>query len=252
METKATLEGLKKIIFFPFQAADWGMKALIGSVLAFANYIIPLIPWLPLLGYAGQISRQVATSEDDPRLPEWDEWGRFFADGLKILGAGLIYQLPAIFIVVLGTVLMVTGILFPMDSPVSDAGSFLFVVIYLGGLILVYLGLIIMFALAVLISPALAHMLVKGEFRAAFALGEWWPLFKANWGAFLLAPLLVYTLNIGITLVSYLLFASLVLCLVAPFFAAFGTYFTTVVYFALIGVAYRDSLQRQTTTLKMA
>lgn len=250
METKATLEGLKKVIFFPFQAAGWGTKALIGSALAFANYLIPLVPWLPLLGYAGQISRQVATSEEDPRLPEWDEWNNFFADGLKILGAGLIYQLPAILLLGLGVILILVSVLIPSGNFSDDTSLLIFGVGYIGGLTLLYLGMIVIVALTIFMSPALAHMLVKGEFRAAFAIGEWWPLFKNNWSAFLLTPLLVYTLNIGITLLSYLLYASLVLCLVAPFFVAFGIYFTTVVYFALIGIAYRDSLQRQTTAIE--
>ncbi|MDW8228184.1 MAG: DUF4013 domain-containing protein [Anaerolineales bacterium] len=220
------------------------MKAVIGSALAFANYILPLIPSIPLLGYAGQITRRVTTSDEDPSLGEWDDWGRFFSEGLKIVGAVFLYELPALLLVALSVTLMVLGVFLPLESSSEDALFLAFMLIYLAGLFLFYFGLVLTFVLAIFMAPALAHMLYTGEFRSAFAIREWWPIFKANWVGFALAPVLVYTLNILITMIGYLLYFSIILCFAFPFLAAFGIYLTITIYFALIAVAYRDSLAK--------
>jgi hypothetical protein len=91
MASTASLEGVKKTIFFPFKGKSWGVKLLIGSALNLANYIIPLLPLIPVYGYAGQIARRVILQDEDPEMPEWSDWGLFFSDGIKLLGAAAIY-----------------------------------------------------------------------------------------------------------------------------------------------------------------
>lgn len=43
MASTASLEGVKKAVFFPFKGKGWGVKMLIGSALVFANFIIPIV-----------------------------------------------------------------------------------------------------------------------------------------------------------------------------------------------------------------
>jgi hypothetical protein len=109
MASTASLEGVKKTIFFPFKGKGWGGKLLLGSALNLANYIIPILPLIPVYGYAGQIARRVILQDEDPEMSEWNDWGLFFSDGIKILGATAIYSFPGILIMLIGYLVMFAG-----------------------------------------------------------------------------------------------------------------------------------------------
>ena len=97
-----SFEGVKKAVFFPFRGEKWGFKVLIGSALTFGSFIIPIIPMLPVFGYFGQIMKGIIVQEQDPEMPAWNDWGTLFLDGLKLLGAVIIYLLPALILVIGG------------------------------------------------------------------------------------------------------------------------------------------------------
>ena len=70
---------VNKAFTFVFDDERWITKVLIGSVLLFFSFLI--VPVFFFAGYMIQIVRTVMDGLEDP-LPEWEEWGRLFKDGL--------------------------------------------------------------------------------------------------------------------------------------------------------------------------
>lgn len=68
----------------------WMNKLMIGVLLSFVPFLN-----FAVYGYSIQIARNVANDEVRP-LPEWDDLGKLFMDGLRMVGVYLVYMLPAI------------------------------------------------------------------------------------------------------------------------------------------------------------
>ncbi len=252
MSSTATLEGVKKIILFPFQGRKWGLKLLIGSALSLAGCILPILPLLPVMGYAGQVARRVINQEEDPQLPEWKDWGLLFSDGIKLFGAILLYLLPGILITIAGAIILLAGYsllwfdpgLFAISKSYSTGLLFAGMAGSLIGMLASILGMLLYLASLLFLSPALSHMIFRDEFSAAFRVREWWPVFKVNLGGFILAMVLllgVYAISI---LAIYVLYFSIILCFLVPFAMIFTTFLLVVLHFSLSAVAYRDGMSK--------
>jgi hypothetical protein len=68
MSDRPTLSFLKPLFTFPFRGPNWRNHFLIGMLLFFANFVIPVLPGILLIGYTLQITRQ-AIAGRDLRLP---------------------------------------------------------------------------------------------------------------------------------------------------------------------------------------
>jgi len=81
-----------KSFTFVFDDPDWLKKILIGG----------LITMIPIVNFAamGYVAELVRTIRDEPNapLPEWDNFGGYFSDGLKLLVAFIVYSLPLLLI----------------------------------------------------------------------------------------------------------------------------------------------------------
>jgi hypothetical protein len=141
---------------FPLEDDERVEKFLIGTLLAlFSGFLIPL---LPLYGYLLNVAE--GGMEDATDLPAFAEWESLFVDGIKALVILLIYQLPALLVVILsGVVLFALGVgggeqLVPVGIAVFVVGLLVSVLV---GIVFNYLGIV-----AVL---GFAH---EREFGAAF------------------------------------------------------------------------------------
>ena len=63
---------LNQALTFPFKGAEARKYFLIGCGVALAGFIIPVVPYLALLGYAARIAKQIFNSES----PRHDRMGR--------------------------------------------------------------------------------------------------------------------------------------------------------------------------------
>ncbi|KAF0107014.1 MAG: hypothetical protein FD146_2124 [Anaerolineaceae bacterium] len=251
MTSTVSLEGVKKAVFFPFQGKGWGTKLLIGSALGLANYIIPIVPLIPLYGYAGQIAKRVLIQDEDPELPDWNDWGALFSDGIRIFGATIIYMLPGLLLTFGGYFLMFgMNFAFMLDpsfanSPEAIApfllGSMAGVFI---GMLVMMLGMFLMFVTGLFLPPALGHLIAKGQFAAAFRVKEWWAVFRANFSGYLLMFALTYGINMILVWVVYLFYFTVVLCFVMPFAMAAATFLMSAIHFSLLAVTYRDGARK--------
>ncbi|MBN1978553.1 MAG: DUF4013 domain-containing protein [Anaerolineae bacterium] len=74
-----------------FKDEEWIKKVLLGIVLS----IVPIFGQLALTGYIIVVIRNVKANDPRP-LPDWNEIGQYFMDGLKLFVVSLIYSLPAL------------------------------------------------------------------------------------------------------------------------------------------------------------
>src|SRR5690606_36714485 len=96
----------------------------------------------------------------------------------------------------------------------------------------------------VLTLAALAHVLVSRETGAVQAVHEWWAIFRANLGGFLVIFAIIYGIALAAGLVMQAMMATLVLiCALSPFWMGLVLYLSFITD-QLYGCAYRDGVQR--------
>ena len=250
-QNRAT-SNLKDSLFYPFSDSDWKRKLVIASVIAFFGVVIPLIiPIILLVGYCKRIMRRIIQEGEDPFLPEWDDWGNLFANGVGLFGVGLIYSLPSIVLFVAGYGLMMSvpfiaeyveasGNSLPYDFDLFFlAGTF-------GGMAIFGVSMLASIITGVMMPPALAHAVAKDEFSAAFRVREWWPIFRTNLTGFLFSYVILMGTWFAANFVMQFLYMTLVLCCLVPFAWSAATAVVMVVSSAMFAQAYREGVQNLT------
>ena len=76
---------------FLFDDPRWLPKVLIGGAFFLLATLFVGIPFL--LGYVAKLIRNVIAGDPRP-LPEWDDLGELFSEGLLLLCVGLVYMVP--------------------------------------------------------------------------------------------------------------------------------------------------------------
>jgi hypothetical protein len=249
MASTVSLEGLKKAVFFPFNGKDWFSKMAIGAALGFGYFLI--VPIIPLVGYFGRIMKRVIVDDEDPALPEWNDWGGLFLDGLKFIGISLIFILPAMIIIFVGyAVFMVMdfSMAFSVQGWSSSYGSpptfLLYFVGMFVGLIIMWIGSFLSIFTAILLPPALGNMVARSNFGAAFHFSEWWPALKANFTGYLLVIALAAGLYTLLAVGVMVLYASVILCFLLPFAFGLILFILGSIVYSLYGVTYRDAVRK--------
>jgi hypothetical protein len=249
MASTISLESLKKVVFFPFQGKDWLSKVAIGAAMGFGYFLV--IPTIPLVGYFGRIMKRIIVDDEDPTLPAWDDWGGLFLDGLKFIGAGIIFMLPAMVIMFVGY-----GVFMVMDFSMAFSAQswsysygnpptfLLFVIGMFVGMIIMWIGSFLSIFTAILLPPALGNMVAKGNFGAAFHFNEWWPAFKANFTGYLLVLALVAGIYMLMLTAVMILYATVIFCFLLPFAIGLVLFLLGAIVFSLYGVTYRDAVRK--------
>jgi hypothetical protein len=254
MTNSFTSDDLMALAKFPFKDPRWQTKFLIGSLLILAGYFIPIIPGIFLYGYAFQIMRRIIVEKGEPYLPEWDDWGKFFTDGGKLIGAVFIYSLPLLVLMCGGY-----GLFFALNlgtaaiSSDPEAASPAMVVLPLAGagimLISLTIGMILALLLGMLLPVAIGHLVATNDFAAAFRVREWWPIFKANWSGYLISYALLLGFWMVFSFAIQLLVFTVILCCLVPFIMIFITMYLTVIGSVLFGQAYRAGVEQLASPL---
>ncbi len=192
---------------------EWVKKLLIGGAFALACMILVGVPFV--LGYFSRTLRNVAAGTR-PELPEWDDLGGLFEEGLRLTAVYLVYTLGvmALLALVAGVVLVPVFVASSGGHGPSDALAGLGAL----GIVALY-GLIMLLslAMALYLPAALARSALRGSIGDGFAWRENLAFIKANLA------------NYALTLVSYLLAGFLaqfgiLLCCVGVFPVAFWSY----------------------------
>ncbi|HYM60240.1 MAG TPA: DUF4013 domain-containing protein [Thermoanaerobaculia bacterium] len=192
-----------KCFAYVFEDPRWLNKVLIGGLWYLAMFVLIGIPFV--LGYYARVIRNVIAESPAP-LPEWDDLGEFFSEGLRLFAAGIAYAIPMV-IVYAG--LYIPGILASAsdsESARNIGGGFMACGMCLGFPIALVIGL--------LAPVAMLRVVVTGRIGAAFEFGQIWAFVRGNFINYLLAIVVHFVAN----------FASqfgLILCLIGIVFTAF-------------------------------
>ena len=197
-----TLDFGRAFQFF-FEDPDWVKKLLIGGLFQILAMILVGVPFV--FGYALRVVKR--TAQGDPRpLPEWDDLGGIFSEGLRGFGLYLVLFVGAMLLPgALGCVLaLMGGALSSASRGDSDAGGAL---IGMGIMMVYMLALVVGLIVAVYLPAAMARMVMYDRFSAGFEFAENIAFIKRNAVNYLLMiALYVVTSVIG-------QFAILLLCI---------------------------------------
>jgi len=186
---------------YMFQDENWIKKILIGGVVL----LIPIVNFAAI-GYLIQIIRNVRAGQPLP-LPEWDEFGKYFVDGLWIFLIFLVWSIP---IIVVGCLYGIgTAALAENDDLASAIGLIsicFWCVMVLWGLVLAA------------VSPAILIRFAEvGEFMAGFRFSEITSIITANVGSYIIVILLIWV-------ASFIASFGVILCVVGVIFTQFWSY----------------------------
>jgi hypothetical protein len=241
-----TTESLQALFAFPLRDPNWKTKLLIGVLLVVVGMFIPIVPLFVLGGYCAQIMRRMIVEGGDPYLPEWDDWGRLLTDGLRVYGAGFVLMLPLGLLFLLGYGLLISPAFLAAWMDAAEAEAQAPVLIFpmflgtLGGMAVFGIAMLLVFVASALLPPAIAHVVAKNEFTAAFRFSEWWRIFRANLGGFLIAYGLVMGLYIILGFALQIVSMTIVLCCVLPILSAAVGVYVMLIANVLFAQAYRE------------
>lgn len=194
---------------------NWMKKLGIGV-------LVSLVPFLNFaaLGYQVQISRNVAKGEKRP-LPNWDNLGDLFLDGLRVIGAMFVYMLPMLFLyglAMLFAVISLDSAAFAETSSGSAQPIPTAFITMLGVMLLCSTPYtLLIWLLWPLLSIQIAR---KKKFSACFDFKEMWQLVRQDWVNYLL----VVGIYLGLTMAAS--FVVMPVALVLIFIPCLGIFAT--------------------------
>lgn len=144
-----------------YPSSDW-KKVIILGVLMIASFVI--IPIFLVMGYGFRALKASIAGFDE--LPEFDEWGEMFVDGLKVFVVQIAYMIVPLIIIFAGT--------FGSLAMISPSGTITDPTVFtglIGGTVII--GVILAIILGLIETIAIAHMAYNdSELGAAFRFGE--------------------------------------------------------------------------------
>jgi hypothetical protein len=193
---------------------DWIKKVLIGGLFMLLTGL--LVGAFFVAGYGVRLLRRSAHGEPHP-MPEWDDLGGIFGDGLRPVGLYMAYALP-VMIVPMACIFVMALVTAGLSSQGSRGPSEAFGALAALGVMGLYAFMaVVMLALSVYVPAALARFVVLERMSAGFEVRENLDFIRRNLG------------NYAMTLLLYLLasFAAqlgIVLCCVGFFPASFWAF----------------------------
>jgi hypothetical protein len=184
----------------------WISKLLIALVVSFFSFLF--FPIFFLIGYAIAITRNVKDGVKHP-LPEWEDWGKLFMDGLYVFIAQFVYTLPFLIIACIGV--LATGGLGALADSSGDP-DMLVALMGTTGIVIGCLGFLWMIAL-IFISPAIIiqYVLQNDEFGACFRFGEVFGIARDSIADILIVILVTIGIVFGVSIITGIL--SIIPCL---------------------------------------
>jgi len=228
---------LSQLLVFPFKDMLSRRYFIFACGIALASFIVPVIPYLALLGYTARIAKQVF-NDQEPSMPVWEDWGGLLKDGARMFGVRMIYALP---ILILAIPLFLSGVALPfiMDNvnrADADSVIIIFSLIMVGGMCLL---IPISLPLSVIIPAAEMHSVDKGSFAAGFHFSDWWKILRANLAGFIAAFVIFYFISILLGIVIQILAATLILICLLPILLPAVTAYSALIMYAAFAQAYK-------------
>jgi len=179
----------KDVVCYPFT----DFKKFLKVFLLYLGFFL-LIPVIMAMGYSLRIIKSTILGFDD--LPDFDDSSILIEDGLKLVGATIIYNIPAY------AVSVILMVVFSGQPNLVTYYYFLAIIAIVGYLI------------KIVSIPAVANMAYEGKFRAVFDFKRIFTVIKnMGWAKYLLYlliyALIVEILTLAISSINYYLMLSL-------------------------------------------
>jgi hypothetical protein len=188
---------------YMFQDEDWIKKIAIGGIVG----LIPIVNFAAI-GYMIQVLRNVRAGQVLP-LPEWDQFGQYFMDGLWIFLIALVWSIPALLVACL------QGI---GSAAIANANSDQMVSTY--GIISVCFSCLIglwSLVVAIFIPAILVRFAEVGDFMAGFRFSELFSFISTNVGNYVIVLILMLV-------ASFIASLGVILCVIGVIFTQFWAY----------------------------
>jgi hypothetical protein len=163
-----------KAITYITEDERWLNKLGIGSLIMLGSVVFFPIFWL--VGYQIAIIRNVIAGKERP-LPEWDNWGKLFIDGLLVTVAMMVYTMPLWIILCIG----MAGVFLPIlgagnENMVAALGAVTAVVWITVACLSVLFGIGMAF-----VSPAVyIQYAIKDDLKACFQFSDVFAIIRDN------------------------------------------------------------------------
>jgi hypothetical protein len=195
-----------KALTFITEDERWVNKVIILLIVSFFSFLI--IPIFFLIGYAIGITRNVKDGVEKP-LPEWENWGQLFMDGLYIFIAQFVYTLP--FLIIACIAMVATGGLGALADPGGNSDA-MAALVGTTGLIIGCLGFLYVIAL-IFISPAIIiqYVLQNDDFGACFRFGQVFGIARDSIADIFIVVLVMIGIGFAVSMVTGVL--SLIPCI---------------------------------------
>src|SRR5215207_779984 len=206
---------LSDLFIFPFRDSESRKHFLVGCLIYLAGFVIPILPWLIASGYNAILMRQILNGEK-PHLVPWGNWEALLKDGAKLFGIRLVYSSPLLLLMI---PIILLSFSFPFFSVLAQNGdsqnfgaAYVTFILLITGISLLIMPLSL--AIGLILPAAEVHVIAKDDFMAGFQVKEWWPIFKKNWGGFVVALAILYGLMMVTSFGMQILFMTLIqICL---------------------------------------
>lgn len=198
-----------KAFGYVFEDERWVNKLLLGSLIT----LIPFFGAFAVLGYIVAIMRNVIAGAARP-LPEWDNLGDYFVDGLMVVIANLVYALP---LIILSCIIALPSLLPLLAGQNEDLmtilGGLSVVVMIAVGCIIALYGLLLW-----ILSPTiLLQYAVYDELGACLRFREVFRFTLDHIGSVLIAQVMMWVGGLVVGLVAGLISAVVSVLSFIPF-----------------------------------
>ena len=176
-----------------YPSSDW-KKVIILGILFILSFVI--IGIFFVLGYFLRILKSTIAGMDE--LPEFDDWGDMFVDGLKVLVVYFIYLLIPLIVIFVGIFATMASIAFT-NTGVYTPPTSLFAILGVIGIV----GLVLSWIFGLFAYMAVANMALYDDIGAAFRFSEILDRIKMiGWGKYIVWYVIIWVIGLIVGFVA--------------------------------------------------
>jgi hypothetical protein len=186
-----------RVFAFFSEDDNWIQKIGIAAVL-----LLTQIGTIAVIGWAAEIAKRTTSNRVDP-IPEWDNIGKYFMTGFKLIGVSLVWFLPPALLVICQSAVMIFAL---------QEGESLAALLTASSILAYLLVFIYIIVGGLLFSPVYVLAGEGIELKQLIKPAPAWKLFRANSGGYIIAIL------VGSLFSIVLASTGLLVCFVGTFF----------------------------------
>ena len=187
---------IQKALTYPFEDKQWTGKIGIGVLIS----IVPILNFA-WLGYILELMRQVIKGNPLP-MPDWNNLGKKFMDGLFLFLAGFVYALPVILLIGVPLAVMIVPAILAGNSNNQSIASAIATAGSMVAMCLTCVFLLYALALSVLFPAIYVEYAAKGTFASCFNFKDIFVQIGKNTGVYFTAWGVYLGVAIGASLVG--------------------------------------------------